>query len=198
MLFLHKFTLMKKIVVSLLFILLTISVYGQDTHLKFKGVPIDGSLTEFVNKMKAAGFTHLGTENGMAALQGDFAGYKNCTVAVFTVKPLNIVSMIGVIFQSKDNWADLESDYDFFKEMLTEKYGAPAVVVEEFDRSPQDNNDKFYELQMNRCTWASGFQTELGEIELSIEYQDFQAHVVLRYRDKINTEKVRKQALEDL
>jgi hypothetical protein len=106
--------------------------------------------------------------------------------------------MIGVIFQSRDNWADLESDYDFFKEMLTEKYGAPAVVIEEFDRDPKDNNAKLYELTMDRCTWASGFETELGEIELSIEYQDFQSRVVLRYRDKINTEKVRKQALEDL
>ena len=189
---------MKKILATLLSTLIAASLFAQDAHLKFKGVPIDGSLTEFVNKMKTAGFTHIGTQDGMAALQGDFAGYKNCTVAVFTVKPLNVVSMIGVIFQSRDNWADLESDYDIFKEMLTEKYGAPAVVIEEFKRTPQDDNDKIYELRMNRCTWASAFQTELGEIELSIEHQDFQSRVVLRYRDKINTEKVRKQALEDL
>lgn len=189
---------MKKILVTLVAGILTISLFAQDSHLKFKGVPIDGSLTEFVNKMKSAGFTHIGTEDGIAALQGDFAGYKNCTVAVFTVKPLNVVSMIGVIFNSRDNWADLEGDYDFFKEMLTEKYGVPAVVIEEFKRSPQDDNDKLYELSMNRCTWASAFQTELGEIELSIEHQDFQSRVVLRYRDKTNTERVRKQALEDL
>ena len=189
---------MKKILATLLSVLIAFSLFAQDAHLKFKGVPIDGSLTEFVNKMKSAGFTHIGTQDGMAALQGDFAGYKNCTVAVFTVKPLNIVSMIGVIFQSRENWADRESDYDFFKEMLTEKYGAPAVVIEEFDRAPKDNNAKLHELTMDRCTWASGFETELGEIELSIEYQDFQSRVVLRYRDKINTEQVRKQALEDL
>lgn len=189
---------MKKILATLVAGILAISLFAQDSHLKFKGVPIDGSLTEFVNKMKSAGFTHIGTEDGIAALQGDFAGYKNCTVAVFTVKPLNVVSMIGVIFDSKNEWADLESDYDFFKEMLTEKYGKPALVVEEFEHSPQDNNDKYYELTMNRCTWASVFETSLGEIELSIEYQSFDSHVVLRYRDKINTEKVRKQALEDL
>jgi hypothetical protein len=70
--------------------------------------------------MKGAGFTHLGTKEGMAALQGDFAGYRSCTVAVFTVQPLNVVSMIGVVFRPRDNWADLESDYNFFKDMLTE------------------------------------------------------------------------------
>lgn len=189
---------MKKIFLAFISLIIAISSFAQDAHLKFKGVPIDGTLPEFVNKMKAAGFTHLGTDNGMAALQGDFAGYKNCTIGVYTIKPLNIVSMIGVIFQNRDNWTDLENDYNFFKEMLTEKYGAPEVVVEEFERTPQDSNDKLYELKMNRCTWASGFQTELGEIELAIECQNFQTCVILRYRDKINTEKVRKQALEDL
>ena len=115
---------MRKFLFTLICFTFAILVHAQEGHLKFKGVPIDGSLTEFVNKMKSAGFTHIGTPDGMAALQGDFAGYKNCTVAVFTVKPLNVVSMIGVIFQSSDNWADLKSDYDFFKEMLTEKYSA--------------------------------------------------------------------------
>ena len=189
---------MRRFLTTIISLVFATALFAQEAHLKFKGVPIDGSLTEFVNKMKTAGFTHIGTENGIAALKGDFAGHKNCIVGVCTVKPLNIVSMIGVIFQSRDNWADLESDYDFFKEMLTEKYSAPAVVIEEFKRTPQDDNDKIYELRMNRCTWASAFQTELGEIELSIEHQDFQSRVVLRYRDKINTEKVRKQALEDL
>jgi hypothetical protein len=189
---------MRKFLFTFICFTIVISLHAQDAHLKFKGIPIDGPLTEFVNKMKGAGFTHLGTKEGMAALQGDFAGYRSCTVAVFTVQPLNVVSMIGVVFRPRDNWADLESDYNFFKDMLTEKYGSPSVVVEEFDRSPQDNNDKLYELQMNRCTWVSGFQTDLGKIELSIEYQDLQSRVVLRYRDKINTEKVRKQALEDL
>lgn len=190
---------MKRFFITVVSILIaTTSSFAQEAHLKFKGVPIDGTLTEFVNKMKEAGFTHIGSDNGMAALQGDFAGYKNCTVGVYTIKPMNLVSMIGVIFNARDTWSDLEGDYDFFKEMLTEKYGTPAVVIEEFERDPKDNNSKLHELKMDRCTWASGFQTELGEIELSIEYKDFRSCVVLRYRDKVNTEKVKKQALEDL
>ena len=189
---------MKRIIITLLATIIAITSFAQDAHLKFKGVPIDGTLSEFMGKMKAAGFTHIGTEDGMAMLEGDFAGYKNCKVIVYTVKPLNIVSMIGVAFNERENWSDLESDYDFFKEMLTEKYGEPALVVEEFKNSPKDNNSKLHELKMDRCTWASAFQTESGDIELSIQQNNFRTWVMLRYRDKVNTEKVRKQALEDL
>jgi hypothetical protein len=52
---------------------------------------------------------------------------------------------------------------------------------------------------MDRGTWESVFETESGDIELFIHSDGYDSsHVVLRYRDKINTEKVRKQALEDL
>ena len=48
--------------------------------------------------MKAAGFSYLGTQDGTAILQGDFAGFKSCTVGVSTLKAVNVVSTIGVIF----------------------------------------------------------------------------------------------------
>lgn len=51
---------------------------------------------------------------------------------------------------------------------------------------------------MDRGTWASLFETESGEIELLINSVDLESCVVLRYRDKVNTGKVRQQALEDL
>ncbi len=38
-------------------------------HLKFKCVPIDGTLSQYVQKMKTAGFSMLGMENGAAIFQ---------------------------------------------------------------------------------------------------------------------------------
>ena len=49
----------------------------SNEHMTFKGVPIDGTLNEFVLKMKNSGFTHVGTENRIGMLKGDFAGYKS-------------------------------------------------------------------------------------------------------------------------
>ncbi len=148
------------------------SVFAQEVseHLIFKGVPIDGTLSEYVSKMKEAGFTHIGTHEGTAILQGDFAGFKNCTVGVSTMKTVDVVSAIGVIFPSHDNWSSLESDYDLLKSMLTQKYGEPADVVETFQGSitPKTNNEKLHELFMDRCTWYTIYRTSKGDIQLLI------------------------------
>ena len=94
---------MKKILLCIVLLLLTVSAMAQSEHLSFKGVPIDGTLDQYVAKMKAAGFTYLGQQDGTAILQGDFAGFKGCTVGVATLKSTNKVNAIGVIFQEQNN-----------------------------------------------------------------------------------------------
>ena len=113
--------IMKRLIFSLLFVstIFISSAQDKSEHLSFKGVPIDGTLNEYVSKMKAAGFSYLGTQDGTAILQGDFAGFKSCTVGVSTLKAVNVVSTIGVIFPSHDDWSSLERDYDHLKSMLT-------------------------------------------------------------------------------
>lgn len=85
---------MKKLLSSLLFIAIIMTASAQvkqDTsqHLTFKGVPLDGTLDQYVLKMKQNGFKHLSTKDGVAMLQGDFAGYKECFVGVSTFKKSN-------------------------------------------------------------------------------------------------------------
>ena len=188
---------MKRLIFSLLFVNTILISLAQDKseHLSFKGVPIDGS------KMKAAGFSYLGTQNGTAILQGDFAGFKSCTVGVSTLKAVNVVSTIGVIFSSHDDWSSLERDYDHLKSMLTQKYGEPTEVVEQFQgrTNPNTNNEKLHELMMDRCTWYTTFETTKGDIQLSLQKGDFgQYFVLLKYYDKINTDTVRSAAMDDL
>lgn len=191
---------MKKIFLCLVSILFAISAIAQGEHLAFKGVPIDGTLDQYVAKMKTVGFTYLGQQDGTAILQGDFAGYKGCTIGVSTLKSVNVVSTIGVIFPSCDDWSSLEQNYDYLKSMLTEKYGHPSDVVERFQNgNPADNNSKLYELLMDRCTWYATFTTSKGDIQLSIQKGEYGSHfVLLKYYDKINTDTVRQQAMNDL
>lgn len=125
---------MKKIFLILIVTLLTFTSLAQteSPHLSFKGVPIDGTLNEYVQKMKQKGFDYLGTEDGIAILSGDFAAYKGCTVGVATLKQKDLVSKITVIFPNCETWAALSNNYYSLKEMLTEKYGDPADVIEGF------------------------------------------------------------------
>lgn len=194
---------MKRNLFLLLFAIATLSTFAQTTseHLTFKGVPIDGTLTEFVSKLKQKGLTHIGTEDGTAILKGDFAAYKNCTVAAIALKQKNLVAKVGVMFPSLETWSSLSNNYFSLKEMLTKKYGEPEVCIEEFQTKimPNDDNSKIHEVRMNRCKYVTGYTTEKGDIELQIKgsFTDG-CYVTLIYFDKINGEVIEAEAMEDL
>jgi hypothetical protein len=92
---------MRAIFITLSAILISLNLGAQSAenqHLLFKGVPIDGTLSEYVEKMKLNGFVVMDSEPGTYVLQGDFAGYKDCFVGVVTMKQKDLVSRIKVLF----------------------------------------------------------------------------------------------------
>lgn len=170
----------------------------SNAHLTFKGVPIDGKLSEFVVKMKSKGFSHISTEDGIATLKGDFALYKNCIVKVMTYNQIDLVSKIYLIFPENGTCSDASYDYFSLKKMLIEKYGNPAVEVEE---NQDDEPSDFVEAIITaiRCEYYSTFKTEKGIIQLSIEQDKLsEYYVLLSYCDKINDEIIKAKAKEDL
>ena len=196
---------MKKIIATLSFLMILISSsFAQNfEHLKFKGVPIDGTLNEYVSKMKQAGFVLEGTEDGVALLSGEFAGYSDCIVGVKTLQKLNLVHEIVVLFPSQDKWAGLNYDYERLKTMLTKKYGEPDECMEKFNASSSttsDDNDKMFHVKMNNCKYHSVFNTDNGSITLTISNDgyEFGCRVKLFYTDKINSEIFDDAAMEDL
>ena len=190
---------MKQLVlVLMLFIGMTVA--AQTDHLKFKGVPIDGTLSSFVNKLKQKGFTVQQSDKETVLLNGDFAAVKGCTVVV-SEHESGVVNRVAVMFPSQDTWAMLYNDYSNLKDMLTQKYGKPAVVEEEFQsRSYElDDNTKMYEVLMDRCRYICDWTPENGTIELRIQNVSlFGAMVVLVYIDADNEAKVRAKAIDDL
>lgn len=195
---------MKACITSIAFFLITIVAFSQtklNDHLTFKGVPIDGTLNEFVQNMKSKGFSHMGTENGIGMLMGDFAGYKECVIGVSTLKDKDLVSKIVVIFPELDTWASLSGNYYNLKGLLAEKYGEPSEVVEKFDSftQPDDDFHKMHELGMNNCKYFSTYELSNGTIQVSIENNGFATRfVMLSYSDKINSNIIREKALGDL
>ena len=55
---------MKKILITLTVLFAVIDIMAQE-HLSFKGIPIEGSMTEFCQKLKSKGFTSIGRENNI-------------------------------------------------------------------------------------------------------------------------------------
>ena len=197
---------MKTILTTLFCLLLIATSFAQsktDTikHMTFKGVPIDGTLNEYVSKMKQSGFILIGTEDGVAMLKGDFAAYKDCVIGVATLKGKDLVSKITVIFPTRETWSTLASNYFNLKELLTEKYGEPSEIVEKFDTysEPDDDNSKMHAVGMNNCKYHTTFELETGSIQVSIGNDGFSSSfVILSYYDKVNSEKIRQKAIDDL
>lgn len=172
-------------------------------HLTFKNVPIDGTLADYILKMKKNGLTHISTDDGKAILQGDFAGYKDCHVGVSTLKMMDLVSKIAVIFPEKETWSSLSDNYFNLKKMLSEKYGQPSDVLEKFVTKsysqPEDDSSKMSQVKFDNCKYYSIWETDKGQIQLSIEHNGVvSCFVELMYFDKINHYRIYEKAKDDL
>lgn len=172
-------------------------------HLQFKGVPIDGTLRQFVKRMKQKGFTEVDSNDDTAVLSGDFAGHKDCKVYVWTLDGKDLVAQIGVVFSDRDQWKQLYGDYARLKEMLTKKYGSPAACTEKFQKDFSgerlDDHEKMYKVELDKCQYETRYETDKGTILLEIAHDGvLRCFVLLRYKDKINGRIVDQQAADDL
>jgi hypothetical protein len=174
----------------------------RTTHLKFKGVPIDGSLETFVWGMQQVGFRVQERNNSKAILSGDFAGFKDCLIYVYTLQNKDLVSNIVVHFPNREQWKQLSNDYFNLKSLLIEKYGNPTAFEESFDDeyriTSNDDKMKLFYVKDDKCKFSSIFTTPQGNIILSIEHAKYNCFVMLRYIDKKNSEDVKKHAIDDL
>lgn len=195
---------MRTLFLSFLAVIMAMSTFAQTSeHMSFKGVPIDGTLNEYVAKMKQSGFQYLGAEDGTALLNGDFAGYKNCHVAVTTLNKIDLVHKIGVIFPNQETWSRLSSNYSDLKQMLTDKYGNPNEEVELFDvkpfQLPLDDNMKMNQVGIDNCKFFTVWKTDKGEIQLSIDHSGFTScFVKVVYFDRINSAIINEKVKDDL
>lgn len=174
---------MKKILALMFSCMLTLTASAQE-HLTFKGIPIDGKLTEFVNKLKAQGFIEIKVNNDSAIMKGDFSG-KNCEIIMYASKKSNIVYQVGAILEKDDSWGVLKSTYDEYKSLLNSKYEEGQTI--EFFKSPYEEGDGYEmtALRNNKCIYCTRYELQNGIITLLIA-EVSNGSVALFYADKIN------------
>lgn len=174
-------------------------------HLTFKGIPINGSLNSFVQKMKQKGFTYDDTYNNVALLKGTFSGYSGCKIFVFPTQKADVVFQVGVNFPEAESWNVLFSNYSSLKEMLTAKYGEPSDCTEKFDAysQPRDDQMKMLYVKTDKCKYETVFiSPKKGYIKLiishvQVDYID-SCYVSLIYVDYANYMSNQSEAIDDL
>lgn len=93
---------MKRLFLQLILTLIVGICSAQSEHMKFKGVPMEGTLQSFTNKLAAKGYTPIGTQDGVSILKGEFAGYKDCTIGTVSDKS-GMVCKVAVMFPAMEN-----------------------------------------------------------------------------------------------
>ena len=190
---------MKQFIIAL-FLLISSSVcIAQTEHMKFKGIPIDGPLNSFVQKLKDKGFSYIGTRDGIALLEGEFATKKGCSIGVSRFSDRDQVCMVIVLFPEEETWSSITQTYYSLKGLLTEKYGTPETTEYFSNHEPSSDALKFHYLLKDECHYLSEFACENGNIQLSMTKQSYNtASVILRYIDKANADETRQRIIDDL
>jgi hypothetical protein len=93
---------MKKIVFTLIALCFALNSIAQE-HLTFKGIPIEGSMTSFCEKLKSKGLTQVGADNNITFFIGDFTG-RNATIGVGATDDGKSVFSVVVIFDPSEEW----------------------------------------------------------------------------------------------
>ena len=173
---------MKKILLTLWTVLIVTFAQAQE-HMTFKDISMDCDLTTFVSKLEAKGYTTDLIQDNGAALSGDFAGKKDCTILVVCTANSKLVWKVGVKFPERTSWSSLKSEYKSLKESYSKKYGIPESF--EFFSKPYYEGDG-YELQalrLEKCHYASFYNTPAGGISLEINADK---RILVTYEDNIN------------
>lgn len=189
---------MRKFFISLVMLFVAINIMAQE-HLSFKGIPIEGSMTEFCQKLKTKGFTSIGRENNLTLFTGDFTG-RNATVGVTATDDGKDVFAVVVLFDPSGEWNTLVNTYDYYKDLYTRKYGKPAISKEKNPAHSDSNTALMAEVHQGTVVYGSAWEVTGGDIQLSIEKSSgvYEGMVMIRYRDAQNIETKIQNDLNDI
>ena len=188
---------MKKSLLALIVMFFAITCMA-DEHLKFKGIPIEGSMKSFCQKLETKGFSKAVSDANSTIFRGDFAG-SNATIGVVSDDDGENVSSVIVMFDGSDEWKVLLNTYNYYKDLYTRKYGDPTEVIEDNPARSDSNTALMAEVNNRTVVWGCLWELPAGEIDINIEKADFYTGwVVIRYRDFQNEEAKIQKYLEDI
>lgn len=177
-------------------------------HLKFMGIPIDGSPKSFANQLKSKGFTFDSSSTpDVIWMTGTFAGISDSKILIYKSPSSANVYKVRVVFPGQDSWSQIEIRYNQFKDWLSQKYLLLESTEEFQGYPPSSDSDKMTKLILGDCTYlckygAGSSEGEfLGRIYLAIKrfssaYKE--GYVAIEYQDYLNGVKAEQRFIDDL
>lgn len=189
---------MRQFIITLCVMLAALTVNAQE-HLSFKGIPIEGSISTFCQKLKAKGLTQIHSEDNIRLFTGDFTG-RDATIGVIADQSGKNVFSVVVLLPKNDEWYSLVNTYDYYKDLYIEKYGKPSFSKENNPSLSDSNFSLMHELYEGKVVYGCVFDVSGGNIELTIDKADgyLQGQVIIRYKDALNIQGKRQADLDEI
>ena len=176
-------------------------------HLKFMGIPIDGSPKSFANQLKSKGFTlDSSSTPDIIWMTGTFAGISDSNILIYKSPSSANVYKVRVVFPRQDTWTQIEIRYNRFKDWLSQKYLLTESKEEFQGYSPDRDSSKMTKLILGDCSYWSVYGastpdgTFLGSVYLdlmSISGEN-KGYVRIEYEDYLNGVKAEQGFIDDL
>ena len=190
---------MFKYIISVIVALVSMGLAAQE-HLSFMGIPIDGSLKSFTSKLKDKGMKETLKKTDYVMLDGTFAGI-DASIFVLSGGNDNVYG-VSVSFPDSDQWNNLLSTYNYFKELYVEKYGAYEECIEQIpvDAEEHGNSWMMHELNGGNIVYQTAYLTEGGGIMITIAGSVIypNGYVSIVYTDFSNYQRAKQHILDDL
>jgi len=106
---------MKRIFSLVLLVAAIASTAFAADHYSFMGVPMDGRISQFCNKLvsqKGLKIVERDDERGVYTLSGRFAGYTNCEFYVFDNDNTKQVYQVDVYLPEQSTWNSIKTQYN--------------------------------------------------------------------------------------
>ena len=179
---------MKRFLSLFVMLVLTLGVMAQTQHMKFMGIPLNGTISAFHQKLVAKGCKHdVEVSNavgaGGRAFTGTFFGEKASIYVYYNAKTKVVYRAKACIDRSSED--DIVRKYNEVKSALEEKYPNAYMVKGEHNG---------YEVMH--------FYTDQGEIDLYVSKHDnvypTQYTLHIDYFDEVNDKKNENSKMNDL
>lgn len=177
----------------LLFLTLNSLLLSAQSHFTFKGIPMDGRISTFVEKMKSKGYIVVKKTEDAYIMKGSFAR-KDAKIFIISTPQTKTVFRVAVLIEPVEyTWKSLKNLYLDFRHYYVEKYGNPSSDYNflAFPYNEGEGNE-MQAVEEDKCRYCCFFYPEEGAISISIS--KFK-NIEIVYEDNINVEKKKSESL---
>lgn len=194
---------MKRLIIIATAIFLSVALFAQDAHLKFKGIPLDGSYNAFAKKLTEKGFILQKATDDRIELTGSFMAYPNALVMVYPDPSTKVVAKVSALIETKTDggysWTITENTFRSIVNTYKEKYGKPVEYSETFIKEePGSDYARINSLLLGECDYRSVWVMDGGRIEITLLSYRQNIYVVCTYIDEQNIKALHQTILNDI